>query len=84
MEIGGFNKTIVSNGVVLNNEYWDEDLGNDVFTIPKDEMQTRFYYYMTVQPGSFEDLAGLHPNTIVNRIQVDSDKNVLNPTIRTV
>lgn len=48
MEIGGFNKTIVSNGVVLNNEYWDEDLGNDVFTIPKDEMQTRFYYYMTV------------------------------------
>ena len=46
MSIGGFNRTIVKNGILLNNEFWDRDLDNDVFTIPESENHTSFYFYM--------------------------------------
>ena len=36
---------------------------------------------MKIEKGSFEDLANLHPNTIVQKIWVDADENVIKPQL---
>ncbi len=75
MKVAGFRQTIVKDGILLNQDFWDKDLNNDVFVVNPDDDHTHFYFYMTKQENA------VYKDSLVDKIWVDADQEVMNPVI---